>query len=39
MRRIARFVGFVFATCAIIFVVAAAVIGAVVWKYQQDLPD
>jgi penicillin-binding protein 1A len=39
MRRIARFVGFLFATCAIVFIVAAAAIGAVVWKYQQDLPD
>ena len=39
MRGIARFLGFVFATSAILFVIAAAVVGAVVWKYQQDLPD
>ena len=39
MRRIARFIGFIFATCAIVFVVLSAVVGAVVWKYQQDLPD
>jgi len=39
MRRIARFVGFIFATCAIVFVVVAAAVAAVVWKYQQDLPD
>src|ERR1700729_3696583 len=39
MRRIARFIGFVFATCAIVFVIVAAVVSAVVWKYQQDLPD
>src|SRR5471030_28628 len=39
MRRIARFIGFIFATCAIVFVVLAAAVGAVVWKYQQDLPD
>src|SRR5471030_2187621 len=39
MRRIARFIGFIFATCAILFVVVSAVVGAVVWKYQQDLPD
>jgi penicillin-binding protein 1A len=39
MRRIARFVGFVFATCAMVFVILAAVVAAVVWKYQQDLPD
>src|SRR5450755_3410130 len=39
MRLIARFFGFIFATCAIVFVILAAVIGAVVWKYQQDLPD
>src|SRR5580692_12661009 len=39
MRRIARFVGFIFATCAIVFVIVAAAVAAVVWKYQQDLPD
>jgi penicillin-binding protein 1A len=39
MRGIARFLGFVFATSAILFIIAAAGIGAVVWKYEQDLPD
>jgi len=39
MRGIARFLGFVFATGAIVFVIAAAVIAAIVWKYEQDLPD
>src|SRR5450631_1303049 len=39
MRGIARFLGFVFATWAILFIIAAAGIGAVVWKYEQDLPD
>jgi penicillin-binding protein 1A len=39
MRRLARFVGFLFATSAIVFVIVAAGVGAVVWKYEQDLPD
>src|SRR5579871_3143214 len=39
MRAIGRLLGFLFATSAILFIVAAAVIGAVVWKYEQDLPD
>ncbi len=39
MRAILRLLGFIFATGAIVFVVAAAVLGAVVWKYEQDLPD
>jgi penicillin-binding protein 1A len=39
MRGIARFLGFVFATAAILFIIAAAGVGAVVWKYEQDLPD
>ncbi len=39
MRGIARFLGFVFATGAIVFVVAAAVAAAVIWKFEQDLPD
>ncbi|MGD1036297.1 MAG: penicillin-binding protein 1A [Roseiarcus sp.] len=39
MRGIARFLGFVFATGAIVFVVATAVVAAVVWKFEQDLPD
>ena len=39
MRRLARLLGFIFATGAILFVVGAAVLAAVVWKYEQDLPD
>jgi penicillin-binding protein 1A len=39
MRGIARIIGFVFATGALLFVVAAAIFAGVVWKYEQDLPD
>jgi len=39
MVRIARFIGFIFATGAMLFVLAAGVLTAVVWKYEQDLPD
>jgi penicillin-binding protein 1A len=39
MRWIARFFGFLFATGAILFVVGACVAGAVIWKFEQDLPD
>src|SRR5579863_6509188 len=39
MRRFAGMIGFLFATAAIVFVIAAAVIAGVVWKYEQDLPD
>ena len=39
MRFIARFLGLIFATGAIVFVVAAIGAGAVVFKYEQDLPD
>ena len=39
MRGIARFLGFVFATSAIVFIIAAVAAVAVVWKYEQDLPD
>src|SRR3984885_1952246 len=39
MRAIARFFGFVFATGAIVFVLAAAIVGAVIFKFEQDLPD
>jgi penicillin-binding protein 1A len=39
MRGIARFVGFIFATAAILFVIVAAVVAGVVWHYEQDLPD
>ena len=39
MRGIARLLGFVFATGALVFILAAGVFAAVVWKYEQDLPD
>src|SRR6201996_5176211 len=39
MRLIARFFGFAFATCAILFVIGAAAAAVLVWKYEQDLPD
>ena len=39
MRGIARLFGFIFATGAMLFIVAAAVVAGVVWKYEQDLPD
>jgi len=39
MRGIARIIGFVFATGALLFVVAAALFAGVMWKYEQDLPD
>src|ERR1700761_7994951 len=39
MGRFAAMIGFLFAPAAIVFVIAAAAIAAVVWKYEQDLPD
>jgi penicillin-binding protein 1A len=39
MRLIARFLGFIFATGAILFVIGAAAGGLLIWKYEQDLPD
>ncbi len=39
MRGIARLIGFIFATGAMLFVVGAALVAGVVWKYEQDLPD
>ena len=39
MRGIARFLGFLFATGAIVFVIGAAVVAAVICKFEQDLPD
>lgn len=39
MRQIIRFLGFIFATGAILFVVAACAAGILVWKFQRDLPD
>ena len=39
MRAIGRFFGFLFATGAILFVLAAAVAAVVIFKFEQDLPD
>ena len=39
MRLIARCIGLIFATGAIVFVVGALGAAAVVWKYEQELPD
>ncbi|HYP57302.1 MAG TPA: penicillin-binding protein 1A [Beijerinckia sp.] len=39
MRLIARFLGFIFATGAIIFVVAACAAGLLIWNFERDLPD
>ena len=39
MRFIARFLGFIFATGAILFVIGAAVALGGVWYFQRDLPD
>ncbi len=39
MRGLARIIGFIFATGALLFVVAAAVFAGVLWKYEQELPD
>ena len=39
MRLIARLLGFLFATGAIVFVCAAAGFAVLLWHYQQDLPD
>ncbi len=39
MRLIARFLGFLFATGAIVFVLGALAVGGLLWHFQQDLPD
>ena len=39
IRRFARLLGFLFTTAAIVFVIVAAAVAAVIWKYDQDLPD
>ena len=39
MRLIGRFFGLIFATGAILFVIGIGAGVAVVWKYEQDLPD
>src|SRR5271166_1556932 len=39
MRLIARFLGFIFATAAIFFVVAACAAGLIIWNFEKDLPE
>ncbi|WP_374547772.1 transglycosylase domain-containing protein, partial [Rhodoblastus sp.] len=39
MRFIARFLGFLFATGAIVFVLGALAVGGLVYVYSKDLPD
>jgi penicillin-binding protein 1A len=39
MRFITRFFGFLFATGALVFVVAALAVGGLVYVYSKDLPD
>ncbi|MGH6813286.1 MAG: transglycosylase domain-containing protein, partial [Methylocella sp.] len=39
MRHITRFLGFVFATGAIVFVIGACAAGLLVWKFERGLPD
>src|SRR5574337_1718497 len=39
MRFIARFLGFLFATGAMVFVVGALAVGGLVYVYSKDLPD
>ena len=39
MTGIGRFLGFLFATGTIIFVLGAAAAGVMIWHFEQDLPD
>ncbi|MGA3303634.1 MAG: penicillin-binding protein 1A [Methylovirgula sp.] len=39
MRVIIRFIGFLFATATIVFIVGISGVALVVWKFEQDLPD
>lgn len=39
MRFILRFLGWAFALGTVMFFVGAGVVGYVIWKYSQDLPD
>ncbi len=39
MGSFGRFLGFLFASGAMIFIVAAAGVGIVIWHFEQDLPD
>lgn len=39
MRLIARFLGFLFATGALVFVIGAGAAALVIWQFEKDLPD
>jgi penicillin-binding protein 1A len=39
MRALGRFLGFLFATGAIVFIIVAAVAAVIIFKFEQDLPD
>lgn len=39
MRQIIRFLGFIFTTGAILFVIGATAAGVLIWKFERDLPD
>src|SRR5262245_15752567 len=39
MRQISRFLGFIFATGAILFVIASCAAALLVWEFGRDLPD
>ncbi len=39
MTGIGRFLGFLFATGTIVFVLGAAAAGVMIWHFEQDLPD
>ena len=39
MRLIGRFLGLIFATFAIVFVIGIGAAVAVIWKYEKELPD
>lgn len=39
MRFLLRFVGFIFTSLVLLFVVGSAAAGFFIWRYSQDLPD
>ncbi len=39
MRRFGRFLGFLFASGAIVFLLGAAAIGGLIWHFEKNLPD
>ncbi|MBV8448593.1 MAG: penicillin-binding protein 1A [Hyphomicrobiales bacterium] len=39
MRSLIRFLGFLFATATVVFVVGAGAAAFLIWHYSQDLPD